>query len=139
MHFWLLVASVVAAVALFLPWYSTMAHGSVSWYETGYRYSDGTSSTWYLPESTVRLYGGGNGANVVTLALAGAVAGLALRFRSGGWPRWARYTLIGIVGLITFSGVVNTLYDPHIGPLLFAVAGGLAIPATLKVLKGGPA
>jgi len=138
-HFWLFVASVVAAVALFLPWYSMMAHGSVSWYETGYRYSDGTSSTWWLPESSVQLYGGGNGVNVFTLALAGAVAGLALKYRSVAWPRWARYTLVAVVALITWVGLSNAVFDFHIGPLLFAVAGGLAIPATLKVLKGDPA
>lgn len=134
-HLWLFVASAVAVVALFLPWYSQQAYGSVSWNTTGYQYSDGSRSTWDVPEVSLTPYGGGNGLSLFTLALAVAVGGLAFKFRSGAWPRWAAITLAAVVGLVTFVGVVNLLSDPKLGPVLFAVAGGLAVPASLQVLR----
>ncbi len=134
LHVWLIVAAVIAFVALLLPWYSTRASGRVTWKETGYEYSDGSRNTWYIPQATVSTYGGGNGMSAFTVALAGMIGGLGIRYRSGAWPRWARYTLAGTVGLVGFIGIVNTVSDPNLGPLLFAAAAGLALPATLRVL-----
>ncbi|HYG59493.1 MAG TPA: hypothetical protein VD902_15630 [Symbiobacteriaceae bacterium] len=134
-HLWLLVASAIAVVALFFPWYSTQSYSSVSWKTTGYEYSDGTRSTWQVPEVSSSRYGGGNGVGFFTLALSGAIAGLAFKFRSGAWPRWAGITLAVVAGLVTFVGLVNVASDPNFGPLLFAAAGALALPAAVQVIR----
>jgi hypothetical protein len=135
LHFWLLVASAIAVVALFMPWYSTQVSGYITTKTMGYEYSDGTRSTWDVPQAVTSSYGGGNGLNIFTLALAGAIGGLALKFRSGSWPRWAAFTLAGVVGLVIFIGLINLAFDANLGPLLFAVAGGLAVPGALQLVR----
>jgi hypothetical protein len=137
-HVWLLVASAVAVIALLLPWYSSRVASSVSWKTTGYEYSDGSRSTWQVPVGSTSSYGGGNGLNLFTLVLATGIGGLALRFRRGPWPRWAGYTLAAITGLVVFVGLINLAFDPNLGPLLFAAAGGLAVPGSLRLLQSRP-
>lgn len=118
-----------------MPWYSQQSSPRVTWNETGYEYANGTRSTWYLPEVSTSRYGGGNGLSLFTLALVGTIGGLAFKFGGQAWPRWATYTLTAVVALVTFIGVVNLLYDPNLGPFLFAAAGGLAIPSALALLR----
>lgn len=135
LHVWLVAAAVIALVAAFLPWYTTQSLSRITWTETGYDYGSAGRSTWHVPVLSSSFYGGGNGVNVLSLALIATFAGLGLRYRSGSWPRWARYTLLGAVGLTLFVGLVNTAADPHLGPLLFAVAGGVAAIPALQVLR----
>lgn len=135
LHFWLLIASGVALISLLLPWYSTQYYGSVSWHQTGFIYDNNTSSTWSLPTASLSGYGGGNGLSAFTFLLAAGIGGLGFAFRQGAWPAWARYALAAIVGLVAFVGIVNFLADPHLGPLLFAAAGGCAAPAALQVWR----
>lgn len=135
-HFWLLIASAVAVVALLLPWYSGSVSGYITTKTMGYEYSDGTRSTWDVPQAVTTTHDGGNGLNLFTFGLAAAIGGLGLKFRAGAWPRWAAFTLAGVVGLVIFIGLINLAFDANLGPLLFAVAGGLAAPGALKVVRG---
>lgn len=134
-HFWLLVAAAVALVALLLPWYSATTSSQVNWQTRGFEYSDGSRSTWSVPVGSTTMTAGGNGLNVLTLALVAAMGGLGLAYRGGVWPRWAGYTLAASVALTVFVGGINLAYDANIGPVLFAVAGGIAALPTLKVLS----
>lgn len=135
LHVWLLIASCIALVGLLLPWYSGQALGTVSWQTRGFEFSDGTRTTWMVPVGNAKLFGGGNGLNMFTFLLTAGLGGLGFRFRDGDWPNWAKYTLLGITGLVVFIGLVNLVYDPHIGPLLFGAAGGLALAAALPLVR----
>ncbi len=130
-----MVAATIALVAIFMPWYTQQATHRVTWTETGYDYGEGGRSTWHVPVVSSSPYGGGNGVNVLTVALVGTVGGLALRYRNGTWPRWASYTLLSAVGLTLFVGLVNLASDPNLGPLLFAVAGGAAALPAIWTLR----
>ena len=133
---WLLAAGAIAILALFLTWYPTQFSSSVSWKTTGYEYSDGSRSTWQVPVGSTSSYGGGNGLNFFTLALAATIAGLGIGYRNGNWPRWAGWTLAVIVGLVIFIGLINVSVNGTFGPLLYALAGGLAVPAAIQILRG---
>lgn len=135
-HVWLLVAGGVALVAMLLPWYSSSYSAKVGWQTTGYEYSDGSQSTWDVPVTSGSWSGGGNGFGFFTFVLTAAIAGLAVAFRAGVWPRWASITLAVVVGLVLLVGIANLAFDPNIGPFLFAVAGGLAVPAVVQALRG---
>jgi len=135
-HVWLLVVVGLAFISLLLPWYSSQYSAQVGWKTTGYEYSDGTRSTWEVPVTSGSWSGGGNGFNVFTFLLTAGIAGLAVAFRAGVWPRWASITLAVVVGLVLLVGIANLASDPNVGPFLFALAGGLAVPAVIQTLRG---
>lgn len=139
LHVWLLIASGIALIGLLLPWYSSQWSSNVSWQQRGFIYEDGTRSTWTVPVASLSSYGGGNGLNGFTFLLAAGIGGLGFAFRQGRWPKWASYALLAIVGLVVFVGLINFSADPHLGPLLFAAAGGLAAPAALGLVKAASA
>lgn len=134
-HVWLLAASGLALIAMLLPWYSSTYTARVGWQTTGYEYSDGTRSTWDVPVTSGSFSGGGNGFGFFPFVLTAAVAGLAIAFRAKAWPRWASITLAVVVGLVLLVGIANLAFDPHLGPFLFAAAGGLALPAVVQTLR----
>ncbi|MDF2628214.1 MAG: hypothetical protein K0R39_2045 [Symbiobacteriaceae bacterium] len=135
-HIWLFAAAGLALIAMLLPWYSSTYSARVDWKTTGYEYSDGSRSTWQVPETSGSFSGGGNGFGFFQFLLTAGIAGLAVAFRAGVWPRWASITLAVVAALVLFVGAVNLASDPNIGPVLFAVAGGVALPAVVQTLRG---
>ncbi|HYF80630.1 MAG TPA: zinc ribbon domain-containing protein [Symbiobacteriaceae bacterium] len=133
---WLLGAAGIALIATLLPWYSSTYSAQVGWQTTGYDYGAAGRSTWDVPVTSGSFSGGGNGFSFFTFVLTAAIAGLAIAFRARIWPRWASITLAVIVGVVLLVGIANLAFDPHIGPFLFAAAGGLAVPAVVQTLRG---
>ncbi|MFZ5827034.1 MAG: hypothetical protein ACOY94_22295 [Bacillota bacterium] len=131
----LLVAAAIGLVALFFQWEPPSAYGRATYVTRGFEYSDGTRSTWVRPEAVVSYYGAENGFEPVKLVLLAFVAGSALAFRQRPWPRWARYTLVGVVLFMGMIAVGNILFYPGLGVILFTVGTGLAGWAAFRILR----
>ena len=134
-YVWLLGVAGIALIATLLPWYSATYSAQVGWQTTGYDYGAAGRSTWDVPVTSGSFSGGGNGFGFFTFVLTAAIAGLAIAFRAGVWPRWASITLAVVVGVVLLVGIANLAFDPHIGPFLFAAAGGMAVPAVIQTLR----
>lgn len=117
----------VGGLGLLLRWENGSAYSTAGYTKYELKYSDGSlAQRDYLPSATTTYTGPSNGLSIITLLPLLVAVGFAFAWRKQAWPRWGRFTLLGMAAFAALIGTTNGLFHGTMGPFLY-LAGALAM------------